>query len=223
MDDILRYTRPIIFLLLVLSAFNVLASDIDNHVIELGGSTSINISPGTNVLVSDENIIKAKLLSNEQIILKAVSVGSTDVWLKHGDKSKKILVTVAPSNKGVLKERIKALSAVEDGLHLEERNGLMVLSGSVSSKAYDLIKALAQGDSNIMNLTSMQESEEPMLTLGVNILETKRQALEDIGIRWQGASEGPSISSAVSGLFDWELDIASQLMFMKRHDIVLGL
>ncbi len=134
MDDILRYTRPIIFLLLVLSAFNVLASDIDNHVIELGGSTSINISPGTNVLVSDENIIKAKLLSNEQIILKAVSVGSTDVWLKHGDKSKKVLVTVVPSNKGVLKERVKALSAVEDGLHLEERNGLMVLSGSVSSK-----------------------------------------------------------------------------------------
>ena len=219
MDDILRYTRPIIFLLLVLSAFNVLASDIDNHVIELGGSTSINISPGTNVLVSDENIIKAKLLSNEKIILKAVSVGSTDVWLKHGAKSKKVLVTVVPSNKGVLKERVKALSAVEDGLHLEERNGLMVLSGSVSSKAYNLIKALAQGESNIMNLTSMQESEEPMLTLRVNILETKRQALEDIGIRWQGASEGPSISSAVSGLFDWELDIASQLMFMKRHGL----
>ena len=89
MDGILKYTRALTCLFLVLSAFNVLANNIDNHVIELGGSTSINISPGTNVLVSDENIVKAKLLSNTQIILKAVSVGSTDVWLKHGDKSKR--------------------------------------------------------------------------------------------------------------------------------------
>ncbi len=58
-----------------------------------------------------------------------------------------------------------------------------------------------------------------MLTLRVNILETKRQYLEDIGIRWQGTTSGPTFSSALSGLFEWDAEINSQLMLMQRRGL----
>lgn len=213
-------TLSTLFLLFyILLTCSVLASTQERYVISMGGSTVIAVKAGTDVLVSDNAVARAKLLSNEELVIKAVGMGETDLWLKSGDARRKIQVSVVAANKVGLSERIRAIEAIEDGLKHEERNGVIVLSGGVSERSYEAIEALVQNNPTLLNLTVLEASEAPMLTLRVNILETKRQALEDIGVRWQGVSDGPSFGSAISGLFEWELDIGSQLMFMKRQGL----
>ncbi|MFP3457946.1 hypothetical protein R0J89_17025, partial [Psychrobacter sp. SIMBA_152] len=82
-----------------------------------------------------------------------------------------------------LEGRLEAISEAEQTLRKTERSGLTVLSGKVSKRHYDELEKISENHEEILNLTESFQEEPPMLTLRVNILETKRQYLEDLGIR----------------------------------------
>ncbi|WP_278420687.1 type II and III secretion system protein, partial [Idiomarina abyssalis] len=115
--------------------------------------------------------------------------------------------------------RINAIVEEENDLRKVDKQGVTVLSGQVSKRHYDELNRLSQSNERVLNLTEPFSKQAPMLTLRVNILETKRQYLEDIGIRWQGTTSGPTFSSALSGLFEWDAEINSQLMLMQRRGL----
>ncbi|MDV6315440.1 type II and III secretion system protein family protein [Idiomarina sp. HP20-50] len=187
--------------------------------LEKGETVSIRVKSGTDIVVSNEAVVDIHLLNDNQAILRAKKVGESDVWLKVGEKLRKINVRVIEDLAPSIKSRIKTLLEAEPDLKEVNRPGLTVLSGRISQRHFDELEMIAKSHKRIMNLTEPFQQQAPMLTLRVNILETKRQYLEDLGIRWQGATSGPTFSSSLSGLFEWDAAINSQLMLMQRRGL----
>jgi len=206
------------FLMFVI--FNVKAGvDRESYVLEKGQTQIISVVPGTDILISDESIIDIHLLTNSRAILRGLEVGRSDVWLKSETGIKELEFDVTASLGASLEGRIEAISELEKNLKRTENSGLTVLSGKISKRYYDELEKISQNHGEVLNLTEPFQQEAPMLTLRVNILETKRQYLKDLGIRWQGATTGPKFSSSLSGLFEWDAEINSQLMLMQRRGL----
>lgn len=220
MDGRIKLTRYLFVTLFIFVALSVRAG-VDNASYRLhkGQTQIINIEPGTDILISDESVVDVHLLSNNEAILRGVEVGEADIWLKSEDALEELNVSVTASLALSLEGRIEAISEVEETLTKTEKAGITVLSGKVSKKYYGELEEISQNHEGVLNLTESFQEEAPMLTLKVNILETKRQYLEDLGIRWQGATSGPTFSSSLSGLFEWDAEINSQLMLMQRRGL----
>ncbi|MAB22652.1 MULTISPECIES: type II and III secretion system protein family protein [Idiomarina] len=194
------------------------ASDL-SYVLKKGETQIVSIDPGTDIVVSDESIVDVHVLSNSQVVLRALGEGETDIWLSHRDKVRKLDISVSDTLSLSTSARINAIVEEENDLRKVDKQGVTVLSGQVSKRHYDELSKLSQSNERVLNLTEPFSKQAPMLTLRVNILETKRQYLEDIGIRWQGTTSGPTFSSALSGLFEWDAEINSQLMLMQRRGL----
>lgn len=194
------------------------ASDL-SYVLKKGETQIVSIDPGTDIVVSDESIVDVHVLSNSQVVLRALGEGETDIWLSHRDEVRKLDISVSDTLSLSTSARINAIVEEENDLRKVDKQGVTVLSGQVSKRHYDELNRLSQSNERVLNLTEPFSKQAPMLTLRVNILETKRQYLEDIGIRWQGTTSGPTFSSALSGLFEWDAEINSQLMLMQRRGL----
>jgi len=209
-----------VLVLLNLVTFSAIAGDEQsNYFLEEGETKVIEMEPGTDILISDETIVDIHLISNTQSVLRALNEGEVDIWLKQGDVLRELSVTVTDTLEQSLQARIDAIVEEESGLKKTNKPGVTVLTGEISKRHYDELVKLSQSHEGILNLTEPYVEEAPMLTLRVNIFETKRQYLEDIGIRWQGTTRGPTFSSALSGLFEWDVEINSQLMLMQRRGL----
>lgn len=187
--------------------------------LKIGETQIISLEPGSDILISDESVVDIHVLNNSRAILRGLGVGKADIWLKSEKVLKELNVIVTGSLDFSLEGRLEAISEAEKTINKTEKFGLTVLSGKVSKRHYSELERLAEKHDEILNFTEPFEEEPPMLTLRVNILETKRQYLEDLGIRWQGTTSGPAFSSSLSGLFEWDAEINSQLLLMQRRGL----
>ncbi|MGM0905772.1 MAG: type II and III secretion system protein family protein [Pseudomonadota bacterium] len=194
------------------------ASD-SSYALKKGETQIVSIDPGTNIVISDESIVDVHVLSNSQVVLRALGEGETDIWLNHRDELRKLNISVSDTFSLSTSARINAIVEAESDLRKVDKPEVTVLSGQVSKRHYDELSKLSQSNERLLNLTEPFSKQAPMLTLRVNILETKRQYLEDIGVRWQGTTSGPTFSSTLSGLFEWDAEINSQLMLMQRRGL----
>ncbi|MGM0429253.1 MAG: type II and III secretion system protein family protein [Pseudomonadota bacterium] len=190
-----------------------------SYSLQKGETQIVSIDPGTDIVISDESIVDAHVLSNSQVLLRALGEGETDIWLNHRDELRKLDISVSDTLSPSTIARINTIVEAENDLRKVDKPELIVLSGQVSKRHYDELSKLSQSNERLLNLTEPFSKQAPMLTLRVNILETKRQYLEDIGVRWQGTTSGPTFSSALSGLFEWDAEINSQLMLMQRRGL----
>lgn len=190
-----------------------------SYSLKKGETQIVSIDPGTDIVISDESIVDAHVLSNSQVLLRALGEGETDIWLNHRDELRKLDISVSDTLSPSTIARINTIVEAENDLRKVDKPELTVLSGQVSKRHYDELSKLSQSNERLLNLTEPFSKQAPMLTLRVNILETKRQYLEDIGVRWQGTTSGPTFSSALSGLFEWDAEINSQLMLMQRRGL----
>lgn len=220
MDGYVKFKYRLASVCLFLVIFNA-TGEVNKafYSLKKGETQSIRIKSGTKILISDEAVVDAHLLSNSQAIIRAKKVGIADVWLYSEENFEELKISVTENFSPTTKSRIEAIANAEPELRTTHRPGLTVLSGKVSKKHFNELEKISKSQKRIMNLTEPFQKEAPMLTLRVNILETKRQYLEDLGIRWQGTTSGPTFSSSLSGLFEWDAAINSQLMLMQRRGL----
>ncbi|MCK7458277.1 type II and III secretion system protein family protein [Idiomarina aminovorans] len=220
MEGSVKLKCCIVLTLLNLIVLPALASvDNSGYSLQEGETKVINMEPGTDILISDETVVDIHVLSNTQAVVRALNEGEAGIWLKHGEVLRELSVTVTGKLEQSLQARVNAIVEAESGLQKTEKPGITILSGEVSERYYNELVKLSQSHEGVLNLTEPFVEEAPMLTLKVSIFETKRQYLEDIGIRWQGTTSGPTFSSALSGLFEWDAEINSQLMLMQRRGL----
>ncbi|MCP1339711.1 pilus assembly protein N-terminal domain-containing protein [Idiomarina sp. M1R2S28] len=220
MEGSVKFKYYLVVTLLFFVALSVRAEvNHSSYYLEEGETRIISIEPGSDILISDESVVDVHVLDNSRAILRGVGVGKADIWLKSEEVLKELKVMVTASLELSLEGRLEAISEAEQALNKTEKSGLTVLSGKVSKRNYDELEKISENHEEILNLTESFQEEPPMLTLRVNILETKHQYLEDLGIRWQGTTSGPTFSSSLSGLFEWDAEINSQLMLMQRRGL----
>ena len=152
------------------------------------------------VAVGNGRVITTNVLAKE-VLLLAENPGDTGlyIWLKDG-AVRKYNVRVTQSDQVETQRQLTQMLNGIAGVKVERVGEYVVVSGNTTKVNMQRITALVGNFRQVVNMVQ----EEPvtlkkMVYLKVQIVEFKRSAIENIGIRWATDISGPA------GAFAWDL------------------
>ena len=145
------------------------------------------------IAVGNGKVVQATALDDKQVLLLPEAPGQSTVhfWLKSGIE-KAIVVTVVPADATRLVAEVQSLlgnlpnvtaKVVGDKVFVEGHD----LSESQSLRLAEIAKRYPQ----IVSLVS-KVGVERMVEMDVRMIEIKRDAMETLGVKWNGNAQGPS-------------------------------
>ena len=143
------------------------------------------------VAVGDGDIVHAVTTDARELILFARKAGATSVqvWRNSG-QSRSYHVQVSPENHRQTLSELRELLARIPQLRISELGGKLVLEGEgLSDQDKERIQSLSQQHPQLLDFTQ-QDGWEPMVLLDVQVVEVPRNSLRELGVRWEGASQG---------------------------------
>lgn len=179
-------------------------------------STLVDVAANTQIMVGDDSKVAARLVTPTQLMLKGVSPGYTDVWLIN-DAPQRLLVTVEqPLNKKLVLA-LEGLKAQDAQLTTVKTDNFVIARGLLKAQTREHLQRLAASYPQLLDQSQSKPVDRPMLRLRVKILEIKQQQLQELGIEWQNATDGPTASTAIKGTFSWSAQMASTLSLLQTQ------
>jgi pilus assembly protein CpaC len=166
----------------------------------VGEIKSLPIAGVQRVAIGNGRIITTTVLEKELVML-AESTGDTGlyIWLKDGSLHK-YSVRVTQSDLAETHRQVSKVLAGVSGIKAERVGEYIVITGN-TTKAN--LQRISTATSNFRQVINMAQEEsitlKKMVYLKVQLVEFKRSALENIGIRWASDISGPS------GALAWDL------------------
>lgn len=129
------------------------------------------------------------------VIAKEPGISDVVIWDKRGNKQR-YLINVKGYVDGPTKNVIDALFADIDGINIREIDNNFVIEGTVGTvRQHERVQAIAEKYSNIHSLVFPPEFEHKQTVLiHAQFLEVSRNAMQEIGINWGDAINGPVFS-----------------------------
>ena len=166
----------------------------------VGEIRTLPVAGVQRVAVGNGRVITTNVLEKEVLVL-AENPGDTGlyIWLKDGGL-RKYNVRVTQSDLSETQRQLSKVLAGVPGVKAERVGAHIVITGSTTKANLQRIASVAGSFGQVINMAQ----EEPitlkkMVYLKVQIVEFKRSALENVGIRWATEIMGPS------GAFAWDL------------------
>ncbi|WP_417764753.1 type II and III secretion system protein family protein [Shewanella chilikensis] len=150
------------------------------------------------VAVGNGDILQVEALEEVgEVLVIAKEPGISDViiWDLNG-KKKRVLINVKGYVEGPTEKVVNALFSDIDGIEIRKIDNSFVIEGTASTvREHERIQAIAEAYSNIYSLVFPPEFEHKQTVLiHAQFLEVNRNALEEIGINWSDAINGPVFS-----------------------------
>lgn len=152
------------------------------------------------VAVGNGRVITSNVLEKELLLL-AENAGETDlyVWLKDGNV-RKFNVRVTQSDLSETQRQLSRALASVPGVKAERVGDHVILTGATTKANLQRVSTLAGNYKQVINMVQEESiTLKKMVYLKVQIVEFKRSALENIGIRWASEISGPAGAMA----WDW--------------------
>jgi pilus assembly protein CpaC len=159
------------------------------------GEAKVLNEPGIRrMAVGDGEILQASLLDGRQVLLLASEEGqsSLHLWRRDGTESS-YSITVVPSDAGRMLGEVRAMIGESKNITARIVGDKIVLEGNdVTGEQARRLEEVAKRYPQIVNLISMVGLER-MVAIDVSILEFRKTALRDLGIRWNTREvDGPN-------------------------------
>lgn len=155
------------------------------------------------VAIGNGSVVSATIVDDKQIVLLGETAGRTTLhlWLKNGQQ-RTFEVKVAGTNltEQATKE-LKQILAAEPTILVSSVNDKVVLTGSYSSvDSAARIKAMLGMYPQVVNLVTDKPSnymvpKEKMVLMEVKVIEARKQALDELGIKWNRSINGPTVGA----------------------------
>lgn len=227
-NAIIKYSRSKIFLSLVLGFFVVNAYAITDQ-LYIGETIYLNDSTITDVVIGNDQVVKAKKVGRKGVALTGVTAGDTTVKIWNGDRYYSSEIHVSPSNLKKTLEDLRPALAVIPNVSLTTVGDNVVIQGSdISPEHKERIDNYASMFKNVINLTKTKENnvkeKQKMIYLDVRIVEISTSSTKEIGINWNTASiDGPKFGIIGdfkrSNLFQSELNpLAGSIPALPKID-----
>lgn len=177
-----------------ISAFHVSAMSDELYI---GETIYLNDPSITDVMIGNDQIVKAKNVGRKGMALTGVTAGDTTVKIWNGNQYVSSEIHVFPSN---LKKTLESLrSALGDipNLNINIVGDNVVLQGAnISADGKEKIDNYASLFKNVVNLAKTKENnvqeKQKMIYLDVRIVEISTSSTKEIGINWNTSSiDGP--------------------------------
>jgi pilus assembly protein CpaC len=159
------------------------------------GEAKVLNEPGVRRLaVGNGQVLNATVLDERQVLVLAEEEGQSSlyVWRRAGEEHA-YTITVVPANVGRLLVEVRALLGENDRVRTRVVGDKIILEGSdLTDEQARRIEEIGKRYPQIVNLIS-RVGLEPMVVTDVRILEFRKTALRDLGIRWSTDSiAGPT-------------------------------
>ena len=163
----------------------------------IGETIYLNDPTVTDVVIGNDQIVKAKKVGNKGIALTGVATGDTTLKVWNGNRYFTSEIHVYPSNVK------KTLEDLQVALRDIPKLSIKLVGDNVVLQAKDLtleekerIDGYASLFRNVANLTKTKENtlqeKQKMIYLDVRVVEISTSSTKEIGIKWNTASvDGP--------------------------------
>jgi pilus assembly protein CpaC len=161
--------------------------------LSVGQAHVINEANVKRIAVGNGKILQATALDEKQILVIPESAGQSTLhlWTKSGGE-KVIFINVVPSDAGRLHSEVSALLGNSSGVSARIVGDKVVLEGNQLNESTGLrVQEIAKRYPNIVNLVS-KSGIERMIAIDVRMVEMRREAMQNIGVKWNGEAAGPT-------------------------------
>lgn len=175
------------------------ARALPTHAIEMyGGQVQVfrvdrNLS---RVAVGNGDLVEVTTIDKSQIVVIAgtSSSGITTLHLWYEDGGERTLqVRVSAALRPDAASAIAEMLGPDSRVRINEIGGKLVLSGELGAHEVHRIDVIKQAYGDIIDLTSVDPVDmQPMVLMDVRVMEFNRNALRDLGIRWDHVIAGPA-------------------------------
>lgn len=160
------------------------------------GQAVVHRVPGSirRVAVGNGEILSVHTVGRSELVIIGTKQGATNVhlWLADGSQ-RDIKVSVAADSGEAVAETVRVLLGSAPGLTVTPVGGNVVVSGTdLDEGMVARIAAIQKLYPQVLNFASTDPvGMRPMVLMDVQIMEFNRNALEELGIRWDNAIRGP--------------------------------
>jgi pilus assembly protein CpaC len=159
------------------------------------GDTRILDVTSRRVAVGNGGIVSISTLDRGQLLLLAEHAGTTTVtlWLRDGSRHR-VTVNVTESNLDVTLENVRKMLEGTPNVTARIAGTRIVLEGDLASdaeqrRAAAIVEAYGGQVVNFVGRVGWEE----MLHFDVRIVEIRRSAMRDLGVRWDAQANGPAV------------------------------
>ncbi len=169
----------------------------------VGDVSTIGLSGVVRVAIGNGGLLKATVVDDRQIVLIAEAPGRTlmHVWLKNG-RQLSYEIEVLASRPGRALEELQALLKETPGLNARIVGDRVVLEGHYQNgQDAARIKRLTGSFPQLLNLVPDRPLDadplqlERMVQIDLRVIEVKKRALEQLGIKWVTTANGPTFAT----------------------------
>jgi pilus assembly protein CpaC len=163
----------------------------------------INMANIARIAIGDGSILKATVVDDAQIVVLPEKGGTTalHVWLKNG-REIAFEINVSPVNNDKLVADLQNWVQSVPGVRVSRVGNMIALEGRYpNNEAKTRIKELVKHFPQVMNLVAEKAADadplqmERMVLLDMRVVEVKRSALEQLGIKWASPANGPTFAT----------------------------
>jgi pilus assembly protein CpaC len=175
----------------------VLASDAPAQTITLyvGQVHVINEPQVRRIAVGNGKVVQATALDDRQVLVLPEAPGRSTLylWGREGQE-RHYVIEVLPAELGRVYAEVQAMLAGSGPVSARVVGDKILVEGAdVSEELATRLAEVGRRYPQVVNLVPRLGLER-MIAMDVKMIEIRRDALENIGIRWSGAIEGPSFS-----------------------------
>lgn len=176
----------------------------------VGEVATISLPSVARIAMGNGRLVKATVVDGNQIVLLAEAAGDTTmhVWLRGGRQISYALHVQAQKTDGLLADLTDFIKDMPT-LRVRTVGERIVLEGRYpDAAAAARVQKLAASFPEVLNLAGERPMDadplqlERMVQLDLRVVEVKKNALEQLGVKWANPVNGPSFATNVLGYAD---------------------
>lgn len=174
-----------------------------SRTLAVGDVSTINLPGVVRIAIGNGALLKATVVDDREIVLIAEQAGRTamHVWLKNGRQLSYEVEVLATRPSRVLDE-LQSLLKETPGLSARVVGERVVIEGRYqNSQVAQRIKTLSGSFPQILNLVPERPVDadplqlERMVQIDLRVIEVKKRALDQLGIKWASTAAGPTFAT----------------------------
>lgn len=178
----------------------------------------LDVSDAEDIVIGAGGAIDTELLNDQHLVVRGVKVGSAEIVLIDNDGVQTIFnFDVQAQVPERLLLELQAVKLTEAELTVEFVDQFVMVAGKAVASSLAKLKELEGQYPQLLVHVKPIEPPQPMIEIAVKILELKKQWVQRLGLRWDHAVAGPSISRIAGTNFQFPLQLNSQLQLLQRQ------
>ncbi len=156
------------------------------------GESLVLSAPGVSrVAVGQGDVLQAVVLEEKEVLLFARTAGTTSlhVWTMAGKRHDYQIEVEASGARRMHEELSALLASIDHARSVRVGNKIVIEGQDLSDADRARVAVLAERYPEVVDFTS-SVGWEPMVMFDVQVVEVPRYRLQELGVRWNGATQG---------------------------------